>query len=349
MRNAMVVSILASATLVGTLISGAAAAAHASSNNGNGNQNTISGTLVATPQSTLPATLMLQSGSQTLAVVVTSSTQVTDDNGNTLSLSSMTDGDSLQVVGAGSGQPGSGQGPSGPGNGGQSRNHDQWRGKQSSQHAGTTSNKITAASIVDLSVSSSSGSGYTVNGTLDEAYSGVLCLSSASVTSAIRKLETTTNPCASADMPVYVSSSTTYEDVNAATILLTALSTGDSLTITGVLSSGSFEATLVQDLSETSTTTTTATVTGTLDEQYSGVLCLSSASVTTSDLKLHQTADTVCSTGDLPVYVTSSTAYENSSSTTVTLSDLATGDSLSVAGTISDGEFAATTVQDLSN
>jgi len=182
MRNAMVVSILASATFFGTFMSGAAAAVHASSNNGNGNQNTISGTLVATPQSTLPATLMLQSGSQRLAVVVTSSTQVTDDNGNTLSLSSMTDGDSLQVVGAGSGQPGSGQGPSGPGNDGQSRNHDQSRGKQSSQHAGTTSNKITAASIEDLSVSSSSGSGYTVSGTLDEEYSGVLCLSSASVT-----------------------------------------------------------------------------------------------------------------------------------------------------------------------
>jgi hypothetical protein len=190
----------------------------------------ITGTLVATPQSTLPTTLLLQVGAQTLPVGLTTSTQVEDSAGNPLSLTALQDGDSLRVT--------------------------------------TTSATSTTASLVqDLSQPASTvwPSQLTVTGTLAAQFSSGLCLQKAAVTTNVATPAIpTASPCPSGELPVYLVSGATIQDAGGAALALTALQVGDSLQVTGTLSASQFSASQVQDLSQlignnSSTSPTSAT------------------------------------------------------------------------------------------
>jgi hypothetical protein len=187
----------------------------------------ISGTLVATPQSTLPATLLLQTGGQTISVVVSTYTQVIDASGNALSLSAMSDGDGLNVTGT------------------------------TNQSGG-----IDATTVQDLSQNVGTpppSAQYTVSGTLATEFSGGLCLQNASVVSGGASPNVATaSPCPYGELPVYLGA-TTFEDANGNAITLSNLQANDTLRATGVLSGGVFTASLVQDLSQSTSATVVST------------------------------------------------------------------------------------------
>jgi len=364
MRRTLVLPVIGSLALFAALGPLVPAVTQAAPGPAYNNGNTLTGTLVATPQSTLPATLLLQVGGQTVAVVVTSNTQVVDSANNTLSLSSLVDGDNLRVVGSNNQfwsnnsngfQNNSSirsQGNNSNRRGGNRRggnNSGQFQGQNFNGFGGNNSNQFTASLIQDLSQSTTTTSSYQVTGTLDAEYTNLLCLSNSSVTSsAIARPLVTTNYCPSGDLPVYTNSGTTYENGNSVTISLGTLAIGDSLQANGSLNGGTFTASLVQDLSTTSTSTSNYQVTGTLDAEYPNELCLSNSSVVSSAIARPLVTTNYCPNGDLPVYLNSGTSYENSISTVIALGSLGIGNSLEATGTLSNGQFTASLVQDLS-
>ncbi len=284
---------------------------------GAGSQWSVTGTLVATPQSTLPATLFIQVDNNTIPVNITSSTRVEDASGNALSPSSMVDGDTLRV--------------SGP--------EDQ-------------SGQIDARLVQDTSQSSgTTGASYQVTGTLAAVYTGsdLLCLANTSVVSgSINSNDVTSSSCPSGDLAVYYSESTSFENASSTTITVGMLAPGDSLSVTGTLSSGQFTATLAQDTTQTTSTTYNYEVTGTVAAVYTGsyVICLANASVVSGSIGSNALTNTLCPSDDLAVYYTSGTTFESASGIAITIGTLATGDSLTVTGTVTSSQFTATLVQD---
>ncbi len=279
----------------------------------------LTGTLVATPQNMLPATLFLQVGGTTIPVVITAATAVSDANGNSLSLTAMVDGDTLRI-----------DGPT-----------DQ-------------SGQVDATLVQDLSQPTSSPtavpSTYQASGTLAAAYPNLLCLQNASVAGgAIAPNAAVASPCPSNDLSVYVTSTTSIENASGAGIAVTSLAFNDSLTATGSLVSGLFTASLVLDLTQSVTTVPTLTyqVSGTLAVAYSSVLCLQNANVSSGTLSPNALVSSPCPSNELAVYLTSATSFVNAGDTAITASGLNVNDSLAATGTLSNGQFTASQVQDL--
>jgi hypothetical protein len=190
---------------------------------------------------------------------------------------------------------------------------------------------------------------YAVGGTLATEFSGGLCLQNASVVSGGASPNVATaSPCPYGELPVYLGA-TTFEDANGNAITLGNLQIGDSLQATGVLSGGIFTASLVQDLSQNVSTPTSVqyAVGGTLATEFSGGLCLQSASVLSGGAIPNVATTSPCPSGELPVYL-GATTFENASGTAIALGNLQIGDSLQATGVLSGGIFTASLVQDLS-
>jgi hypothetical protein len=193
----------------------------------------ITGTLVATPQNTLPTMLFLQVGSQTILVNVTASTQIQRDNGDNASLSDLRNGDQLDVYGP----------PNAAGG-------------------------INATLIRDLSLSPAAPPGkFKVTGVLGATPSPLtlpltICVAKAALSpNALLPFVRSVSPCPSGQLPVVVTADTALYRNDNSHARLYELRGGDALTITGSFSNATFTAEWLQDGSLTQTNTTiTSTV-----------------------------------------------------------------------------------------
>jgi len=278
-------------------------------------QSTITGTLVATPQATVPTVLLLQVGGQTISVTITSGTQITNASNSPISLGQMVDGDTLQVVG----EP--------DGNGG-----------------------IDASLVQDVSNGvTTTGGTVEVTGALASEPAGVLCLQNASViSSAVRPQVGVVSACPSGQLPAYITGGTEFIGPSGQVISQGNLNIGDSLQVTGTLTSSQFTATVVQDLSTGVTTTGTVEVTGVLASEPAGVLCLQNASVINSSVSPQFGVVSACSSGQLPAYITGGTEFIGPFGQVISQGNLNIGDTLQVTGTLTSSQYTATVVQDLS-
>ncbi len=291
---------------------------------------TITGTLVATPQTTLPATLLIQSGDRTVSVVVTADTQVEDSAGNALSLTLLSDGDNLRVTTIANRQGGRGRGQS---------------------------TAIDATVVQDLSqpispTQPTSPTSLVVTGTLAGEFTNGLCLQNAGVTNGgISPSAVTANPCPTGDVAVYLASGATIENAGGTVITITSLLLNDSLQAMGTVTNGQFTATMVQDLTQSAApmpTTYQLVVTGTLAAEFANGLCLQNISVTNGAVSPATGAASPCPSGDLPVYLAGGATIENNAGTAIVVTSLLLNDSLQATGTVNNGQFSASVVQDLS-
>ena len=217
------VSLLGACSAVGPLTS---TAAHAAVPAIASRQPSITGILVATPQSTLPATLLLQVGGQTLPVLLTAGTRVQNRNEQPLALAVLRDGDTLQVVG----EP-------------------------------NASGGITASLVEDTStpvIDPPPPATIEVTGYLAVAPSpvtapplGVLCLSKAQVKfTSIQPNVVTASPCKDpSNLPVYLTSATRIVRRYGEGSGLDDLSAGDTLQVSASFTNAQFTALTVKDLS----------------------------------------------------------------------------------------------------
>jgi hypothetical protein len=294
-----------------------------------------------------------------LPVYVTVSTTFTDKNGATITLSALRIGDTLQANG--------------------NITNGQWNSTYNSQTPNIyIGGQFVAATVQDLSLPTATPPPppptypFQVTGVLAAEYSNVLCLQSASVTNnAVTPNSWSYNPCPTGDLPVYVTVGTSFQDKNGATITLSALQIGNTLQASGNITNGQwnstynaqtpniyiggqFVASLVQDLSlpvnpPPPPPTYPFQVTGVLAAEYNNVLCLQSASVTSNVATPNTWATNPCPNGELPVYVTGSTTFENAWGNSVSVNALHINDRLRATGTLSNGQFTASDVKDLSN
>jgi hypothetical protein len=306
----VVVSLLALFAALGSFMPSATQAAPAARPS---SATVVTGTLVATPQSTLPTTLLLQTDSQsTMPVMVTSGTTVVNGIGGAISLSALSDGDTLQVTGDLNGAGG-----------------------------------INATLIVDTSIVPPPTT-FEVKGTLTTAPPGALCLANASVIgSAAQPRLAIVGICASGQLPVYLAGNTSIVDRNGNALALGSLAGGDTLQVTGTFSNGQFTASVVQDLTQP-VTPTTFQVSGTLVSAPSGALCLANASVIGSAAQPRLAIVGICASGQLPVYLTGNTSIVNNLGQGLGLGSLQGGDTLHVTGSFSNGLFTASQIVDVS-
>jgi len=168
------------------------------------------GTLVATPPTTLPAPLLLQVGGSTVRVVVTASTAVVDKVGNPLSLDAVQDGDTIFASGTPLRRGG-----------------------------------IRVSLVEDLSQEAAP---LQEEGTLGGQFSGGICLQNAAVVGVLALASD--SPCPSGEQPVYLTANTSFEDANGAAFDLVSMQNGDTLDVTVASSNSQTIATVVQDTSE---------------------------------------------------------------------------------------------------
>ena len=216
------VSLLGACSAVGPLTS---TAAHAAVPAMASRQPSITGTLVATPQSTLPATLLLQVGGQTLPVLLTTNTRVQDRNEQPLALAALHDGDTLQVVG----EP-------------------------------NASGGITASLVEDTSTpvidppppATTEVTGYlaAAPNPVTSPPSGILCLAKAQVKfTAIQSNVAVVSPCPTGQLPIYLTSATRIVRRYGEGSGLDELSAGDALQVSASYANAQFTALVVKDLS----------------------------------------------------------------------------------------------------
>ncbi len=181
-------------------------------------QQTITGTLVATPQNALPATLLLQTDAGTVAVNITASTDIDNGNGAAVQLSNLNSGDQLQVTGT-----------------------------------TNSSGGIDASVIHDLSVSGSLS--FTATGTLAQAPSAlaapaILCLAKAQMTSSVSpNAVPAVSSCPTGELPISVTSSTKLFRREWGTSALFEFQVGDTLEVSAVLANGVATASQIRDTS----------------------------------------------------------------------------------------------------
>jgi hypothetical protein len=208
-----VVSILALLFTFAPLLSGAANAASRQADT------PITGTLVATPQNTLPSMLFLQVGSQTILVNVTASTDIERRYGGHATLSDLQDGNQLEVFGSPNAQGG-----------------------------------IDATLIRDLSLGPVPPQGtLKVTGMLGVTPSQItlpatLCVQNAQVSSNVLTPNVATvSPCPAGQLPILVTTDTKLYRADYTRANLYELRAGDALTITGSYSDATFTAAWLQD------------------------------------------------------------------------------------------------------
>ena len=214
------VSLLGACSAVGPLTS---TAAHAAVPAMASRQPSITGTLVATPQSTLPATLLLQVGGQTLPVLLTTYTRVQDRNEQPLALAALHDGDTLQVVGE----------PNASG------------GITASLVEDTSTPVITPPATTEVT-----GILAATPNPVTSPPSGILCLSKAQVKfTAIQSNVAVVSPCPTGQLPVYLTSVTRIVRRYGEGSGLDELSVGDALQVSASFANAQFTALVVKDLS----------------------------------------------------------------------------------------------------
>ena len=216
------VSLLGACSTVGPLTS---TAAHAAVPAMASRQPSITGILVATPQSTPPATLLLQVGGQTLPVLLTADTRVLRRYSQPFSLAQLRDGDTLRVVG----DP-------------------------------NASGGITASLVEDLSApispppppvtTQATGILAAAPNPITVPPSGILCLAKAQIqSSGIQSNVAVVSPCPTGQLPVYLTPGTRIVRRYGEASGLDDLSAGDTLQVTGSFVNAQFTASVVRDLS----------------------------------------------------------------------------------------------------
>ena len=322
-----VLSLLTALTALGPLVPVSTHAAPAALSRPS-SPTSITGTVVATPQSTPPTTLLVQVGGQTIAVLVSYSTLVTRSDNSAIALSQLRDGDTVQISGN-----------------------------------SLANGSINALQVVDLSLPTVTPTPtpqpplpLTVQGTLVSVLGGsILCLQNAIVTgNALQPQAQIAGPCSYGQQPVYVTGTTQYLLSDGSAASLGKLLGGDTLQVVGTLANGQFTASLIRDLSQSTPLPTqqpavALTVTGSLVSMpNSSTLCLQNAVVTGNALQPQVQFVGSCSSGQQPVYVTGGTQYLLSDGGAAGLSSLRPGDTLQVVGTLANDQFTATLIRDLS-
>jgi hypothetical protein len=280
-------------------------------------QQTLTGTLVATPQATRPTTLLLQVGGQTLPVTITASTRVIDRASQPLSLTTMHDGDSLIVTGT-----------------------------------STAAGGIIASVVVDLTTPVQPAPPVVMNvlGTLASMpATNVLCLLNARVTSSSATPHLSTSaPCPAGQLPVYLTSSTRFIGRAGQVITLTELRVGDTLHLGGPILNGLLTATAVHDLTrpvQPAPPPVVVQVLGTLASMpATNVLCLLNARVTSSTATPRLSTAAPCPAGQLPVYAISTTRIMAPNGGALRLYQLHAGDTLQVTGAVVGGRLTASVI-----
>jgi hypothetical protein len=281
-------------------------------------QQTLAGTLVATPQATRPTTLLLQVGGQTLPVTLTASTRVIDRASQPLSLTTMHDGDSLIVTGT-----------------------------------STAAGGIIASIVVDLTTPVQPAPPPVVVQVLGTLASmpatNVLCLLNARVTSstATPRLSTAT-PCPAGQLPVYLTSGTRFIGRAGQAFTRTDLRVGDALHLGGPILNGLLTATAVHDLTrpvQPAPPPVVVQMLGTLASMpATNVLCLLNARVTSSTATPRLSTTAPCPAGQLPVYAISTTRIMAPNGGALRLYQLHAGDTLHVTGTVAGGRLTASVI-----
>jgi hypothetical protein len=281
---------------------------------------TLTGVLVSTPQ--IPSTpsntqMLLQVDGRTVLVLVSPQTQIVNNDNTPISLSSLRDGDRLEVTGI------------------------------------YNSVQISASRVRDLSQSTPIT--LVIHGQIATPLpasgqtSGPLCVANATVTAiqpALTRAQLA-SICGN-NLPVYLTGSTTILDRSGNALPLATLAVGDTVTITGATNLGQFTASQVQDSSQPLTLQLVGQVASPLPSygQTAGPICVANAQGTGyQQQEIRALVVTPCG-NNLALYLTNTTAVENNAGQAIALYSLRVNDNITFTATLVNGQLTASLLQD---
>jgi len=283
----------------------------------------ISGSVVAAPQPTVPTSLFIQVGSQTISVSITSHTRLYRRFNSTSSLSEFSDGDTVEVNG--------------------SANED---------------GGITAYSIVNSSVQieNTDLQGNVVSITPAGTVPSTVVVNNLSALDGSDAPFPNPLP-AQMNLPLSTASTITINgNTTSASNAIGQVKVSDQVVARGVFDRFTNQFDSISNLKDNASTTppppqqtvgTLAAVPSSLTPP--ALLCLQGASVTNSTLAPRAlTTVPPCPSGQLPVYVTPTTTITRHFGGPAGLDELSVGDSLQVTGTFINAQFTASTIEDAS-
>jgi len=283
----------------------------------------ITGSVVATPQPTVPTSLFIQVGSQTISVSITDHTRLLRRFNSTSNLSEFSDGDTVDV----SGTP--------------------------NQDGG-----ITASTIVNTSVQieNTDLQGNVVSITPPGTVPTMVVINNLNALSGASSPFPNPLP---AQMNLPISTATTITIGGHTTSSASAIgqvNVNDQVVARGVFDRFTNVFDSISNLKDNASTTppppqqTVGTLAAAPNSLTApALLCLQGAQVTNSAIAPQAlTATPPCPTGQLPVYVTSSTTITRHFGGPAGLDELSVGDSLQVTGTFINQQFTASTIEDAS-
>ena len=220
--------------------------------------------------------------------------------------------------------------------------------------------QFTATQIKDLSQATPPPPvALTVQGNLASVVNGTtLCLQLTGVAgNALSPRALTASPCPYNQLPVYLSGNTQFRLNDGTAASLASLRLGDALLVSGTITSNQLTAAQIRDLSRSFQYVyrlpATLTAQGTL---YAApgrfatplLLCLRNASVLKNGYRQSISLTSICPAGQFPVTISGATTFVRRYGSPSALDELRAGDVLQVTGTVSNAQFTASRIKNLS-
>jgi len=220
--------------------------------------------------------------------------------------------------------------------------------------------QFTATQIKDLSQATPPPPiAVTVQGNLASVVNGTtLCLQLTGVAgNALSPRALIASPCPYNQLPVYLSGNTQFRLNDGTAASLASLRLGDALLVSGTITSNQLTAAQIRDLSRSFQYVyrlpATLTAQGTL---YAApgrfatplLLCLRNASVLKNGYRQSISLTSICPAGQFPVTISGATTFVRRYGSPSALDELRAGDVLQVTGTVSNAQFTASRIKNLS-